>query len=99
MRVMQEVYSVPWPLAWYGATVKLARKASREAADVDHLLDLAKRLLHDLAGLDCDRPAERCFAEAQLFGEAADDKADRVQGGFRHAELPHEVVDGGGVWL
>ena len=52
-----------------GETIELAGETDREVADVDHLLNLAETLRHDLAYLDGDELAERGLGGAQLFSE------------------------------
>ena len=52
--------------------IQLAGKSNREVADVDHLLDLAKPLLHDFARLKRDQPSQGLLAPAQLLAEQAD---------------------------
>jgi hypothetical protein len=60
---------VAGPLRGDGEAVELARQADREVADVDHLLNFAKALLQDLAGLQADQPAERLLVLAQHLAE------------------------------
>ena len=58
-----------------GAAVELARQPDREVADVDHLLDLAEALRHDLARLDGHQPAEIVLGGAQFLREDAHELA------------------------
>ena len=74
-RVPRLHHPVARPLACDGAAVKLTRETGREAADVDHFLDLAKTLLQNLAGLNCDEAAQRGFPDAQFFGKKSDEFA------------------------
>ena len=58
-----------------GETVKLAREADREIADVDHFLDFAEAFGRDLAGLDRDQLAQGRLVIAQLVPEQANELA------------------------
>ena len=49
--------------------IELARQPDGEVADVDHLLDLAEALGHDLAGLERHEPAEIILGGAQFLRE------------------------------
>jgi hypothetical protein len=50
-----------------GAPVQLARQPDGEVADIDHLLDLAKALRDDLAGLERHETAEILLGGPQFF--------------------------------
>ncbi len=62
-------HSVVLPFRRDRQTVELARQAHREIADVDHLLDLAEALRHDLADLQRHEAAERLLAGPQFLAE------------------------------
>src|SRR5262249_18429923 len=49
------------------APVQLARQPDGEVADIDHLLDLAKALRDDLAGLERHETAEILLGGSQFF--------------------------------
>src|SRR5205823_13842562 len=56
----------------YGQAVQLPGQSGCVRADVDHLLNLARALGKDLAGLESDQTSERFLLSAQLLGEKAD---------------------------
>ena len=56
-----------------GAAVELARQPNGEIADIDHLLDLAETLRHDLAGLERHETAEVILGGTQLLREYPDE--------------------------
>jgi hypothetical protein len=62
-----------------------APNPERRIRGLDRAIGIRRRVQFDLR----DRRA---------IARRADDKAALVQGGFRNAELPHEVLDSGGVW-
>ena len=52
-----------------GAAVELARQPDREVANIDHLLNFARALGHDLAGLERHQRPEIMLGGAQLLGK------------------------------
>ena len=54
-----------------GAAVELPRQSDGEIADIDHLLDLAEALGHDLAGLERHEQAEIILGGAQFLAREA----------------------------
>ena len=64
-------HAVVGALGGDGQAVELARQADGEVADVDHLLDFAEPLRHDLAGLEGHQPAEIVLGGAQFLAEQA----------------------------
>ncbi len=62
-------HPVAGPLGGQGQAEQLAREADGVVADVDHLLDFAQALRSDLAGLQCDQPAEVGLGGAELLAQ------------------------------
>ena len=81
------------PLAGDRQAVELPAQADGEVADVDHLLDFAGRLGHDLARLAADDGGQILLAGPQPFADPADELAAHRR---RHDPPREERVPGGG---
>src|SRR5690606_41192260 len=68
-------HSVAGTLGRDGQSVKLAREADREIADVDHLLHLAFAFGEDFSDFDRNEPAEIGFCRAEILAEQPDEFA------------------------
>ncbi len=76
-------------------TVKLARQADGEVADIDHFLHFAQAFLHDLARFERHQPSERGLLLAQFLAEQTHEFAAPLRKGG--ADAGERSIDIGGV--
>lgn len=76
-------HPVAGPLGGDGVAVELAGQSDAEVADVDHLLDLAKALADDLAGLDGHQLTECVLVFAEQFTQLTHQTAAYRRGNER----------------